>query len=87
MPLLLPISGTSLQGVLNGITVAPTAGVSSVNVNTDQVAADSYWAISGSGASVATIVIELAGFAGSNTFGIFNGTNSVEIFSGVASRR
>ena len=79
-----PISGTSLQDVLNGITVAPTVGVSSVNVNTDQVAGDSYWAISGSGASVATIVIELAGYAGTNTFGIFNGSNYVEIFSGSA---
>lgn len=80
------ISGPSLQNVLNGITVGPSPGSSSVNVNTDQMnsTVDNYWSITGAGGSVATIVIELAGFANSNTFGIYNGVNSVEIFNGAA---
>ena len=45
--------GAALQGVLDGITTAPVAGDSSVDVTTDALsdAADSYWAITGSGAS------------------------------------
>ena len=77
---------SSLQNVLNSITTAPNSGLSSVNVNTDQVFADAYWSIAGSGASAATIIIELAGWKGSNTFGVFSGNNAVEIFGGGASQ-
>ena len=80
--------GKALQAVLDGITVDPTTG-SSVNVTTDGLSdtMDSYWAIGGTGTSVSTIVIELAGFAGSNTFGIYDSTDSskkVELFAGGA---
>jgi hypothetical protein len=81
--------GAGLQGVLDGITTAPVAGTSSVNVTTDELAdaVDSYWNIDGSGGSVATVIIELAGFAGTNTFGIFDPTNpaiQVQLFAGAA---
>lgn len=77
--------GAALQGVLDGITVGPVAGSSSVNVVTDQFSPDQLWAITGSGGSISTMIIELAGFAGSNSFGVYDSTNpanSVEIFSG-----
>ena len=77
--------GAGLQGVLDGITVAPIAGDSSVDVTTDELANDSYWSITGAGGSVATIVIELAGFASGNSFGVFdmaNPGNAVQLFAG-----
>ena len=76
--------GVSLQSILDGITTAPVAGDSSVDVVNDQFINDDYWAITGGGA-VSTIVIELAGAANSTSFGIFdraNRLNRVEIFDG-----
>jgi len=68
----LAAGGAALQGVLDGITSAPVGGSSSVNVNTDMLgdAGDSYWNI------------ELAGFAGTNSFGVYSGGKYVQIFSG-----
>jgi len=76
--------GAALQGVLDGITTSPTAGDSSVNVLTDEIADinDSYWNITASGISGATIVIELAGFANDNIFGVYNGNQYVVLFDG-----
>jgi hypothetical protein len=81
--------GAALQGVLDNITVGPNPGVSSVDVNTDHLSdgMDSYWSITGSGGSVATLIIELAGFAGNNKFGIYDAANSakrVQVFDGAA---
>ena len=80
-------AGTGLQSVIDGLTVAPNDGVSSVDVNTDQLSdgKDSYWNVTASGASVSTFVMEIAGLAGSNTFGVYdrrNPNNYVELFSG-----
>jgi len=82
--------GTSLQDVFDSITVAPNAGHSSVNVTTDFLNddSDSYWEITGTGTSAATIIIELAGYKNENTFGIYDRTDPsriVEIFDGSAS--
>ncbi|WP_339800950.1 DUF4114 domain-containing protein [uncultured Marinobacter sp.] len=79
--------GTGLQDVLNNIT---DGGVSSVNVNTDQLddGMDSYWNITASGGSVSTFVIEIAGNSSSNTFGVYdrsNPNNYVELFNGADS--
>lgn len=79
--------GTGLQSVLDDITVGPVAGDSSVDVNNDQLddGLDSYWSITGSSGSVTTFIIEIAGNAGSNTFGVYdrsNPMNYVEIFAG-----
>jgi hypothetical protein len=81
--------GTGLQSQINAISVSPTPGVSSTNVNTDQLSdgLDSYWNITGSAGSVTTFIVEIAGQAGSNTFGIYDRadhTNYVELFGGAA---
>ncbi len=80
------IQGDALQGVLNDITVD---GDSSVNVNTDQLANDEVWSLTATGGSVATLVIELAGYANINSFGVYDyrdPLNSVELFSGSQSQ-
>lgn len=81
--------GATLQGALDGITLGPNPGVSSVNVVTDDITdtLDSYWNITGTGGSVSTIIIELAAFSGTNTFGMYDASNSaniVQIFGGGA---
>lgn len=79
-----PINGSSLQNVLNNITVG---GPSTVNVQTDQVVNDEAWEISAASGSVATLIIEIAGFANTNAFGIYdvsNPANYVELFDGAA---
>ena len=86
--LILPGSETSLQTILNLITTAPTAGLSSVDVNTDQVGSDGLWSITATGTSIANIIIELAAWDGDNTFGIYDAVDPnrmVEIFNGSAS--
>ena len=78
-----PVNGTSLQTILNNLSVD---GVSDVNVNTDQVSADEYWQLTASGGSIATMIIEVAGYAGSNRLGIYDGANpssKVYLFQGV----
>ncbi len=74
----------NLQQILDGITVG---GPSSVNVATDQYANDTQWSLGGSGGAFSQIVIELAGYAAINSFGIYDATDPtkfVEIFSGPA---
>lgn len=76
-------TSASLQTVLDNITVG---GPSSVDVTTDALSdeMDSDWAIGGTGGSISTIVIELAGNAGTNTFGIYDAATNqhVELFAG-----
>lgn len=88
---ILPGSETSLQSVINSlyksagcptcsdVTLAP-------NVNTDQYGQDQLWAIEASGVSAATVIIEVAGNANSNSFGIYDDTNghTVQLFGGPA---
>lgn len=72
----------SLQEILNNITVDAD---SSVNADTDYLAYDSYWNITASGGSLATMIIEVAGWANLNSFGVYNGDASVQLFSGSSS--
>lgn len=79
--------GAALQGVLDGITVTPP---SSIDVTTDAVADghDSFWTVSGNGASIGTLIVELAGLASSTVFGVYDladPMNQVTIFDGAAS--
>jgi len=79
-------SEASLQDIFDGIT---TGGSSSVTANTDCLADanDSIWSVSGSGLSGLTMIIEIAGQSGTNTFGIYDTTdssNKVELFDGAA---
>ena len=86
--LALPYGGNaaSLQGALDSIT---QGGPSSVNVDTDYIAdnGDSYWNITATGGSISTVVVEIASWAGTNTFGVYDlsdPTNTVELFDGAA---
>lgn len=70
------------------LSAGPNYPSSSVNVATDEIpdASDSYWNITGTGVSAATLIIELASFASSNIFGIYDAQNTnlkVPVFSGV----
>jgi len=88
-----PVIGTSLQNVINGLyqsATCPTCAPLSAapNVNTNQAAPDEVWAIEASGSSIATIVLELAGFADQNILGVYDISNPlsrVELFGGSAS--
>lgn len=91
-----PIGGngseSSLQVVLNNITTGPVAGTSSVDASgftndalPDEL--DSAWRITATGGSFATLIIEIAGWSGVNTFGVFDAANpsrSVQLFAGSA---
>lgn len=82
----LPGSETSLQEVINGLYVnGGTSPASAPNVNADQLSYDELWAIEASGGSFATFIIEIAGNAATNTFGIYSGTNLIQLFDGAAS--
>lgn len=72
----------AVQAVLDSVTVGPTAGASSVDAATDWLVSDAEWAIGGSGGSISTIVVELAGNAAINAFGIYSGGSYVQLFSG-----
>jgi len=85
-------TGAALQTVFNNITVATPSnpsGNSSISAANDEITEgfDSYWNITATGGTVATIVVEIASFAGSNTFGVFDAAsgNKVELFAGSAS--
>jgi hypothetical protein len=87
-------SETSLQEILNDITTrtascSSAAGgcTSSVNVNTDQVEPHGLWSIGGTGGAFSQIIIEIAGFAASNSFGIYDPTTmtTFQIYNGAAS--
>jgi uncharacterized protein DUF4114/PEP-CTERM motif-containing protein len=85
-----PILGSSLQNTINGLyqsAACPTCSPvgNAPNVTTDQAAPDQMWAIEASGSSVATIVIELAGFADQNILGIYDimdPSHRVQLFGG-----
>jgi hypothetical protein len=78
---------TSLQQVFDGFTLGPVAGSSSVNTDTDCLddTLDSSWSISATGGSVATLIIEIAGYSGVNTMGVYDASDSskkVELIAG-----
>lgn len=72
----------------DGILISgPSYPTSSVNVTTDEVAdsLDSMWEITATGGSFTTLIIELAGFAGNNTMGVYDPyapANTVQLFAG-----
>ncbi|MGB3209090.1 MAG: DUF4114 domain-containing protein [Desulforhopalus sp.] len=88
-------AANALQTVFDNITVDPVTKEdptkivdSTVNVSTDMLADDydSNWSITGAAnGAFATLIIELAGFANTNTFGLYdynNTENKVELFGG-----
>lgn len=88
---ILPGGETSLQDVINSLYKgANCPGCSDIalapDVNADQAGADQLWAIEASGVSAATVIIEIAGNANSNAFGIYDAQNgnTVQLFGGPA---
>ena len=83
------VEGNSLQSVIDGLyTAAGTPTGNAPKVNTNQANESGRFEIEASGGSIATMVIEIAGLAGSNTFGIYdinNSSNFLQLFSGNAS--
>jgi len=93
-PINLSGSETNLQQVLNGITCDPlqsgcvTGAQSSVNVQTEQATLDERWTLGATGGAFSQIIIEIAGNASVNRFGIYDINDSarrVEMFNGAAS--
>jgi hypothetical protein len=87
-------SETTLQGILDSHTCTTTSGdcilggPSSVDVTNDQYGPDELWAMTATGGASATLIIELAGYSGSNAFGVYdaaNTSNFVQLFGGSAS--
>lgn len=78
-------AGSSLQQQLDKVTTKP----GDIDVAHGPVHASAFWSIGGSGASENAIVMELAGHANSNTFGIFdpaNPSNYLQLFTGPATK-
>lgn len=78
---------SNLQGTLDDATVG---GSSSIDVTQDALSDinDSYWSVTAAGISVSTIMTEMAGYADTNTFGIFDykdPSKKVELYDGAAS--
>ena len=72
----------NLQQILDGITFG---GHSSVNVQTDQAAPDQLWSLGATGGAMSQIVIEIAGNAYYNSFGVYDATDptkTVTMFTG-----
>lgn len=82
-----PVMGSGLQGVLNGLyTSGPSGGVAP-DVNSGQANEVGTFVISAGMGSITTMIIELAGYAGSNKLGIYDPFSSakLELFAGSAS--
>lgn len=92
-------NGDALQDVLDDITINspnydaseenPDGYLSSIDVETDLLgdSADSYWNITATGQSAATLIIELANFQTTNIFGIYDMNDvskKAQIFAGSA---
>ena len=88
-PVTLGGESPDLQTVINNLySAAGTSTALAPNVNTDQAAEAGLFRIEASGGSVATMIIEVAGNAGTNTFGIYdpnNPSNYLQLFGGAAS--
>jgi hypothetical protein len=74
---ILPGSETSLQQIICGLyTAAGTPCSEAPDVNADQYAPDEVWQIGGSGGSLATFIVQIAGLASQSSFGIYDASNS-----------
>ncbi len=76
-------AGTGLQDQLNDMT----SGGPGIDVYHDQTSASAYWTVGASGVSENNLMLEIAGNAGQNSFGIFDPTHpetAVQLFAGAA---
>jgi len=77
-------AGTGLQALLDGIT---QSGTPNIDVYHGQTSPSAYWSTSASGLGENRIMFEIAGYANTNSFGIFDPTNTqnrLELFGGPA---
>ena len=77
-------AGTGLQDLLNSIT---KPGTPQIDVYHGQTTPSAYWSTSASGLGENRIMFEIAGYANTNTFGIFDPTdpsNRLVLFGGPA---
>lgn len=82
----LPGSEQSLQSVIDGLyTAAGTSTTLAPDVNLNQLSPDELWSIEASGTASATFIVEIAGNAATNTFGIYSGSTLIQLFGGAAS--
>jgi hypothetical protein len=65
-------------------SISPLYPSNSVTAATDEIpdSLDSYWTLTAVGGSAETLIIELAAWAGSNTFGIYAGGVYIPVFTG-----
>jgi hypothetical protein len=84
-----PVSGSGLQSVLNGVYSCATCLGSAPDVNLDQANEVGTFVMGASMGSLSTMIIEIAGQAGSNTMGIYDpyGTGKLELFNGAATTK
>ncbi len=85
-PVTLNGEAPDLQAVINKLyTDAGTSTLAAPDVNLNQVNEGGQFLVEASGGAVSTMIIEVAGNAGSNTFGIYDTSNPavyLELFSG-----
>lgn len=83
---ILPGNETPLQEVLNQLYANGGTPIDRApDVNADQLLHDELWAIEASGGAWATFIVEIAGNASINTFGIYSGNTLIQLFNGAAS--
>jgi hypothetical protein len=83
----LPGTEQSLQSIINGLyTNAGTPVANAPNVNTNQAVESGLFNVEGSTTANATIVLEIAGLANSNTFGVYDSASNefLQLFTGPA---
>ena len=83
----LPVYTDGLGGLQNVFNDIASDGVNDVSAADDMLGddSDSVWAINGLGQGSSTMVIEIAGYHGVNTFGVYdinNSNNMIELFDG-----
>lgn len=79
-------SEQSLQSIINGVYSCEGCIGTAPDVNGGQAAEDGLFVIEAAGGSTSTVMIEVAGNAGSNTFGIYDPYSgaSLQLFDGAA---
>lgn len=82
------VAGNSLQGIIDGVYACDTcSGVPAApNVNDDQASESGLWVIEAGSVSSSTMLIEIAGYAGDNIFGIYDpySGETLQLFDGAA---
>jgi hypothetical protein len=84
-----PVSGSGLQTVLNGVYSCATCTGSTPDVNLGQASEVGTFVMGAGMGSLSTMIIEIAGQAGTNSMGIYDpyGAGKLELFNGAATTK